>query len=788
MKEISMSDKKPSNPLEEQTLQQTPDELSAAVALSTALDTDQDVSAPDIPGYTLKGELGQGAYGQVWRGLQQRTRKEVAVKVFLQRGGLDWLFLQREVERLTKLDRHPHIVTLLDTDLESDPPFYTMDLIEGGSLDAFVDTEQSIPQTRVLRWMKQIAEALVYVHGKGLIHCDLKPANILVDEQENVRVVDFGQSRVFTESSASLGTLYYMAPEQANLTEPGNPVHPDVRWDVYALGATIYAILTGQPPRATDASNETLQKTENLPDRLNAYRELMHRETLDPPPASRTPIHPELWAILTKCLAPNPDQRYESVSELLNDLDAFEQCRPVTPLASKRTYRMRKFVQRNPVKIVLGIAIAVAMISFAARKIDHDRAQGNAIIARFFGNPREAASDAINADGMVQSSLKDQCELYLSSPAWPQRMMGARAALIVSPDAFWNSVDGGPLWRYGEWLEVLSVDWSEQVDILDRLAQRAKTGTDRQKYVAFCLIGQLTGLGGSLEGKGSHLLDLCKNAINTESAPGVVSAARYTAMRMGKELPFPNHDPFLVDDVTGLTFVRIPEMNHFRRGSDPSDPDRFSDENRPENGVHVGGVYIATTEATLDTISEFLNSQACDELLDQRARKILRERDKSMTIEAKSRAAASLFNHPVAIRYCEWLDQKANNGAPKKHYRLPSEDEWEFAARGGNLDGRYCFGDNPVYAPYFAHCNGSEASVHEVARRMPNWYGLFDMHGGLWEWCDTKHDIITNQYIIRGGALNSAAVRCRSAQRNYISPENRLLQLGFRIVMEIDTK
>ena len=166
----------------------------------------------------------------------------------MQRSGLDWIFLQREVERLARLDRHTHIVTLLVMALDEEPPFYVMDVIEGGALQAFVNPEACADPERATTWMAQICDALSYIHAKGLIHCDLKPANILVDGRDQVRVVDFGQSRIFTESSASIGTLFYMAPQQARLAEPGTPVQPDVRWDIYALGASIYAILIGRPP------------------------------------------------------------------------------------------------------------------------------------------------------------------------------------------------------------------------------------------------------------------------------------------------------------------------------------------------------------------------------------------------------------------------------------------------------------------------------------------------------------------------------------------------------------
>ncbi|MEK6674973.1 MAG: serine/threonine-protein kinase [Planctomycetota bacterium] len=342
------------------TLVQTTEGIAASVELSIPQHVSQHAAAPKLPGYILAEHLGEGAYGQVWRAWQLRTHKEVAIKVFLQRSGLDWIFLQREVERLTRLDKHPHIVTLLDTNLDEEPPFYVMELVGGGSLQQWVTVSAPADPRRAVRWMTQIADALSYVHGKGMIHCDLKPENILIDERDSIRVVDFGQSRVFTESAASLGSLFYMAPEQAIPAQAGLPVQPDVRWDVYAFGATLYAILTGSVPFASPTNVQRLQQATNLVQRLSQYREMIER---DPRPTwDRSPVNPEVRAVIDKCMAPIAAHRYNSIAEVALDLQAIEQKRPVTPLAGNASYRAKKFVQRNGVPVAAVAAVILALI------------------------------------------------------------------------------------------------------------------------------------------------------------------------------------------------------------------------------------------------------------------------------------------------------------------------------------------------------------------------------------------------------------------------------------------
>ena len=144
------------------TLHQSDESLSASRDLSVPPEAVQHPDAPKLAGYILAASLGQGSFAQVWKGWQVRTRKWVAVKVFTQRHGIDWLFLQREVERLIRLDKHPHIVSLLDADLSGETPFYAMDYLSGGSLEQFVDPKNPAPPEKAARWMDEIASALEF--------------------------------------------------------------------------------------------------------------------------------------------------------------------------------------------------------------------------------------------------------------------------------------------------------------------------------------------------------------------------------------------------------------------------------------------------------------------------------------------------------------------------------------------------------------------------------------------------------------------------------------------------
>src|SRR5262249_26219864 len=142
------------------------------------------------------------------------------------------------------------------------------EFMENGSLEDQLRTHRPSVQEAVAIF-REVAVALVHAHDKGILHCDLKPANILLDNERKPRLADFGQSRLTNEMSPALGTLFYRAQEQAARTAA-----PDARWDVYALGAVMYRMWTGAPPHRRDASAATITSG-TLEDQLAAYRKLI---------------------------------------------------------------------------------------------------------------------------------------------------------------------------------------------------------------------------------------------------------------------------------------------------------------------------------------------------------------------------------------------------------------------------------------------------------------------------------------------------------------------------------
>ena len=308
---------------EDQTQYQTEGGRSASRKLSM-----QATSPPaDVPGYRLERFLGSGAFGQVWVGRDLNTGRPVAVKFFLHRGGVNWSLLSHEVKNLVQLSADRHIVQVLEVGWDSDPPFYVMELVTGGSLEDELTRRGALPVNEAVALFTKICIGLNHSHSKGVLHCDLKPANILLGEDHEPRLADFGQSRMTHDQTPSLGTLFYMAPEQANLESS-----PSSSWDVYAVGAIMYRMLTGGPPYRDDSIVEQLDTAGSLPKRLKRYRESIENATPPIRHVQQAGVDRDLARIVSRCLAANADDRFTNVQEILDQLDRRSESRARRPL------------------------------------------------------------------------------------------------------------------------------------------------------------------------------------------------------------------------------------------------------------------------------------------------------------------------------------------------------------------------------------------------------------------------------------------------------------------------
>lgn len=326
--------------------------------------------------------LGAGAYGTVWLAREERTGRMVAVKFYPHRRGLNWSMLSREVEKLAAVYTSRNIVRLLDVGWNAEPPYFVMEYVENGSLSDYLN-RGPLPVEEAVRIIREICSALIDAHGAGVLHCDLKPDNVLLDNQHHARICDFGQSRMSHEQSPALGTLYYMAPEQANLE-----ALPDARWDVYAVGAILYHMLTGGPPYRTEASQKQLEDASALSERLQRYRRLIDQS--GPPIGHRLVrgVDKRLAEIIESCLDADPLKRLPNAQAIRDALDARDRQRARRPM------------------LILGVAGPILLLA-ATVPIFVNALRENLTITEQRLEARALESDALSAR-LQAASLKDE--------------------------------------------------------------------------------------------------------------------------------------------------------------------------------------------------------------------------------------------------------------------------------------------------------------------------------------------------------------------------------------------
>lgn len=293
------------------TTRQTEGKQAAAGRLSLATDS----PPADVPGYRIERYIGAGAFGQIWHALDVNTGRPVAIKFYLHRDGVNWSLLSREVKSLVQLSSDRFIVQVLQVGWDASVPYYVMEWVAGGSLEDYLSTTPRMSTSAAMVMFRQILIGLNHCHGKGVLHCDLKPANILLGDDLEPRLTDFGQSRLASDQTPALGTLFYMAPEQADLTAA-----PDARWDVYAAGAILYRMLVGQAPHRDRKSINEIEHAETLQSRLAAYRT---RIASAPSPTAKLvelKVDRSLIKIVAGCLQADPTRRYANVQSILDDV------------------------------------------------------------------------------------------------------------------------------------------------------------------------------------------------------------------------------------------------------------------------------------------------------------------------------------------------------------------------------------------------------------------------------------------------------------------------------------
>ena len=418
--------------------------------------------------YALLEEIGRGGQGVVYRARQKSLNRTVALKVI---GLGQWSTtphlrrFRHEAEAAARLE-HPQIVPIYEIGERDGSCYFSMKFVEGGQLDQIVRREP-MSTRRAAELLVKIARTVQFAHEHGILHRDIKPGNILLDQHGEPHLTDFGLARLIEQESTVtnsfdvLGTPSYMAPEQA----AGHVKKLSPAADVYSLGAVFYQMLTGQPPFAGGTTYETI------------------RMVLESEPRSPRLWNPkvdvDLATICLKCLEKEPQRRYPSALALAEDLERWLRREPIRARRTGFFTRGRKWLQRNPTTAIsavslAGLVAAVGMLLWKSDLVRPPPSTGIAVLPfENLSNDREDASFADGVQDDILTKLAKIADLKVISRTSVMGYRGKQNTREIADALRVSHLLEGSVRKTGAWLHINAqlIDtrndthvWAEQYD------------------------------------------------------------------------------------------------------------------------------------------------------------------------------------------------------------------------------------------------------------------------------------------------------------------------------------
>ncbi len=404
------------------------------------------------PGYKLLKPLKAGTFGSVWLASPDASPDQhVAIKFFPRRDARNHADETKHLLEMTNENGFVQLLAICGNDAEW--PYYVMNYVEK-SLKDVLDNPAPLPTKDAIRIFAKLVEAMSYAHNRprtALVHCDLKPGNVLINEQGHPLITDFGQSRLVEEETAALGTEGYMPPDQADVGHD----QADKRWDVYALGAIGFAMLSKDrmPPRweAVQKELSTGKQNRRTETHLKRYRDSLRKVDVDwdklAPDVDR-----HFREILDKCLATEESERHDDASDILEAL------------------RARKLRQKRRPILQLGLlaTIVCAIATLIAAREIHIRTVGESRISLMKEIVAGQADLAKVAAETLETRLQERA-LFLKNQVASPDSAPARKALAnavekykhrsLPPPFVWNETDRKPA---ADWLKEINRRGGEQ--------------------------------------------------------------------------------------------------------------------------------------------------------------------------------------------------------------------------------------------------------------------------------------------------------------------------------------
>lgn len=730
-----------------------------------------------IPGYQIEREIGHGGMATVYKAVQTSLERAVALKVMAPALAADTTFgerFQKEAKTVASLT-HPNILAIHDIGAIGPYNYIAMELVSGGDLKQHI--HKGISTDRSLQIIKQVAAALAHAHRQGFVHRDIKPENILFRDDGTVVLTDFGIAKSvdsttrMTITGMSIGTPRYMSPEQAQ-----GKSGLDHRSDLYSLGVVLFESLTGKAPFDAEtpvgiALKHVQAAIPKLPDPVLKYQPLIDR-----------------------LMAKNPADRYTTASELIDHIEQIQagKKRPLLAATKRRTSETKIGGLKWLMLTLTLILIAGAGVYFATRKPMVTRAPTPPATDenQLFTVPAdsdkkitqtaeiETPQDRVSAPPSQRAKMPvvdQQQEKIRKILAAAERDLAAMR--LASPKGD-NAAE--------KYLRVLALDPDNAI---------AQKGLNKLvgKYLTLCdeAISSLS------FDKANGYLD---SAAQFNLKSGQIAAARRrveaarrehaakTRMAKQRSLQVQNKSTQATGpkhgdryrNALGMKFIFVGPGN-FMMGSPKNEPGRSS--NEIQHLVKLSkGFWLQTTEVT-----------------------------QTQWVMVMGNNPSHFKGIDLPVESVSWKDiqqfiKKLNQKQSRKiTVRLPTEAEWEYAARAGTSTA-FAFGKclttqqaNYIGKSPLAGCEKSKYLKKTALAGIlaANPWGFYDMHGNVHEWCQDWLSAYSQKEatdptgpkkgrykIIRGGSWRQGAAACRCAARNRYAPARRSSSLGFRLAAD----
>ena len=770
--------------------------------------------------YRIERVLGQGGFGITYLAEQVSLDRKVAVKEFFMKelcnregdtshvtvpsiGSREMVDRFRdkfikEARALAKL-RHRHIVRIIDVFEENNTAYYVMEHIGGGSLGDKVKSG-ALPEEDAVRYIRQVASALDFVHSRRMMHLDVKPANVLLSDDNDAVLIDFGLAKQYDDageqtSSTPVGISHGYAPMEQYKRGGVGTFSPAT--DIYSLGATLYKLVTGlTPPEANDVANDGLPE---LPQHLSS----------------------NVRAAIEAAMQFRLKERPQSIGEFLEIVESGE-------------WKDESGKWRDD--IVQGTNEGDSEVTFAFREkpsISHiERSTEETHLA-----------GAVISNDSEKSQFSGSCHPERSEPSVDARRGQSQGSYkhanreILPPSGRQNDNSGK---RRDESGEV-------------RDERKGLGGTSKKKWaiiIAVLVIGVLAALLGTMSGGGSD-----DTAAERERLAAIAEEQRIEAERLAAEQQRLEQERLAQEaaeqqrlererkakeeaerkaaeaaekkrleqerlaaerkakeeaerkaaaeaaeqkrkeeerkrqeaasnsfstrtfTVSGVSFKMVAvEGGTFTMGATSEQQNPYGDE-KPVHNVTLSSYYIGETEVTQALWKAVMGSNP--------------------SIFSGSNNPVETVSYDDCITFINKLNSLLSGQLPTgRKFRLPTEAEWEYAARGGNRSRGYQYSGSDNFGSVAWYDSNSGSKTHPVKQKQPNELGLYDMSGNVYEWChDWYGDYPSSSQsnpkgpssgpgrVLRGGNCNFFARRCRVAIRTYNAPGNRINGIGLRLAL-----